>query len=168
MARHESQREDLLAEATALVERVEIIARAVHRNSEGGDSSTPVVAGFRASGALSLFFGEDPVYQFNAEGELRRAFVSGRLYKAVGGQLIELTRIRQSQQVVLRRHELTAKELTDFLSQMIRRLRGLQALLDSNTYQVVGQVPPDVDVVGRVRNWLAQTNLQSIAKRPNA
>ena len=73
MARRESDREDLLREATALVERAELTI-------EGFDE--PIVVGFRRDGSASFFFGADPVYQFNTAFELRRAFVVGLLYKA--------------------------------------------------------------------------------------
>src|SRR5204863_2544475 len=78
MAREESSREDLLREATALVERIELIPN-------GSTSDGRIVAGFRRNGALSVFFGEDPVYQFNAAGELRRAYTDGKLLKADRG-----------------------------------------------------------------------------------
>src|SRR5688572_26999220 len=68
MSRRESDREDLLREATALVERVELLVP-----GEG----EPVVAGFRRDGSLSVFFGPEAVYQFNSAGELRRAFAGG-------------------------------------------------------------------------------------------
>jgi hypothetical protein len=83
MARQPEDREDLLAEATALVERAELRLP--------GDART-IVAGFRATGCGSLFFGADPVYQFNSARQLRRAFVGGELYKAERGQLVALTR----------------------------------------------------------------------------
>ena len=73
MARNQSDREDLLREATALVERAELRI---------SGWSEPVVVGFRRGGGASLFFGGKEVYQFNAGGELRRAFVAGRLIKA--------------------------------------------------------------------------------------
>jgi hypothetical protein len=167
MARDQSQRDDLLAEATALVERVEIVPLDVHGSSKGDESSTPIVAGFRADGALSLFFGEDPVYQFNEAGELRRAYVGAQLYKALGGRLVELTRVRLPNQVELRRRELPAEEDADFLLRMCRWLTDLKTLLDAGNFQVVGQIPPDANVIDRVRNWLVLSSKHSIAKRPN-
>lgn len=68
MARDESRREDLLREATAFVERIELVPS----SSTSKAAETPIVVGFRADGALSVFFGEDPAYQFNAAGELLR------------------------------------------------------------------------------------------------
>ena len=57
MAREEHARENLIAEATALVERVELLLAGLPE---------PVVAGFRPDGSASLFFADDPVYQFNS------------------------------------------------------------------------------------------------------
>src|SRR5438132_2803772 len=169
MAREESSREDLLREATALVERIELVP---HRS----DSSTPasilddarLVAGFRADGALSVFFGDDPVYQFNAAGELRRAFCDGELLKAVRGRLVALQRVRTQHEVQLVRHELSDSEQAAFLTQMVDHLRELAILLTARNFQVVGQVPPDADVLDRLRTWLAAHDRWPIAARPNA
>ena len=73
MSRLERDREDLLREATALVERAEIRL---------GDFDEAVIVGFRSGGAASFYFGADPVFQFNADNQLRRGFVGGRLVKA--------------------------------------------------------------------------------------
>src|SRR5688572_5223634 len=109
MARESQDREDLLAEATALVERVEL---AIPGERE------PVVAGFRRDGCLSLFFGADPVYQFNTSNMLRRAYVGGKLYKAEKGHLIALDRRRESGGVYLVRQPLDVRATADFLSRM--------------------------------------------------
>jgi hypothetical protein len=169
MARDETQREDLLREATALIERVAIVSRSVLAGEKCASTETaPIVAGFRANGSFSLFFGEDPVYQFNSVGQLRRAFVDGRLYKAVGGRLIELQRVRQHHQVELRRHELTAHEESGFLSRVVDRVHALQALLDSGNYQIAGQIPPNAHVIDRVQKWMDDHQTIAIAERPNA
>jgi hypothetical protein len=157
MAREESQREDLMREATALVERVEI--------SPAG--AEPVVAGFRPDGAFSVFFGEDPAYHFNAAGELRRAYCGGLLLKAAGGRLASLRRERTVDETRLVRHELTAAEQCDFMAAMKKRLSELSALLGTIGFQVAGQVPGDADVLGRVRAWLDVRHEWQVASRPN-
>ncbi len=80
MARDEQDREDLLREATALVERVELAPT----DNEAGEH---IVIGFRAGGAASVYFGGDTAYHFNSDGELRRAYADGLLYKADIGRL---------------------------------------------------------------------------------
>ena len=53
MARQESNREDLMQEATGLFRRVEWTVPFAH---------DPVVAGFKKNGAFSVYFGAEPVY----------------------------------------------------------------------------------------------------------
>ena len=160
MSRRETDREDLLREATALVERVEI-------RVPGEDE--PVVAGFRRDGSLSVFFGPDPVYQFNSAGELRRAYVGGLLYKAEQGRLVELRRERSEREVALVRRELDAEETAALLEAARSRLAELAGALSRGEVQVVGQAPADMDVVGRIRKWLgAIPPLLPVAKTPHA
>lgn len=162
MARDESNREDLLREATALVERIELMPR----NGVWGQSA-PIVAGFRRDGALSVFFGEDPVFHFNAAGELRRAYCDGLLIKAVRGELVSLRRLRTECEVQLVRHTLSGDEQTEFLSAMKNRLRWLAKMIAAQDFECGRQVPPDADVLGRVCAWLSEYKTWSIADRPN-
>jgi hypothetical protein len=159
MARHESDREDLLREATALVERTELRV---------AGEQEPVTAGFRRDGSCSLFFGADPVYQFNASGELRRAFVAGLLYKAEHGRLVSLRRERTKDQVLLRRSELDPAAIADFLAAMQARLRRLRHSLEQGTFEVLGEVSATPNVPGRICLWLSWLSATvPIASRPN-
>lgn len=160
MARQESDREALLAEATALVERVELTVP---------EFTEPIVAGFRRDGSLSVYFGGDPVYQFNSQHELRRAFVAGLLYKAVAGRLASLSRVRTAAETQLVRHDLSDVESTRFLKAAALHLDHLAASLERGVHQVVGQVPAQADVVGRVRNALQTVRTQiHVARTPRA
>lgn len=161
MAREESDREDLLREATAFVERIEFAPT-------DRPAADRVFIGFRADGAMSAFFGADPVYQFNAAGELRRAFCKGLLFKAMKGRLISLERGRQKHQVQLLRHELSEQEQARFLSQMRGRLREFVDQFNTRQLAVVGQVPAQTNVLGRVRNWFAAHESFPIARTPHA
>ena len=145
MARTEQDREDLLAEATALVERVEL---------KLPDADDHVVVGFRHNGCVSVFFGPDPVYQFTSDDKLRRAFVGGLLIKAEAGRLISLDRQRGSGEVRLVRHVLSDKESTALRSEANGRMRLLQKLLVAGRQETIRCVPPDIDVVQRVIAWL--------------
>lgn len=160
MARRESEQEDLLRDATALVERIELAP-------PGAEAADHIVIGFRAERAMSVFFGADPVYQFNTAGELRRAFCEGLLFKAVRGRLVSLHRVRQQGEVQLQRHELAEDEQAVFVSEMHYRLRELLSQLSADRLSVVGQVPPDADVMGRVKAWLATHESVPIAKTPH-
>jgi hypothetical protein len=169
MARDELNREDLLREATALVERIELLPHSAGAaQSLNLAEGEPIVVGFRADGALSAFFGSDPVYQFNAGGELRRAYVGGLLFKAAQGRLISLNRVRTASEVQLVRHALSSSEESQFVETMAERLQKLETVLAGRDFTVAGQVPPDADILGRVRMWLAANINGIIAARPNA
>ena len=160
MARNETDREDLLREATALVERAELVLP---------EEPRPVVSGFRRDGSLSIYFGDDPVYQFNSALELRRAYVGGLLYKAEQGRLIELRRERTADEVRLLRRELAAGEERSLLADAEARLIRLARAIDSATARVTEQVPANADVASRTAGAL-QTVLPHvrIAATPHA
>ena len=128
MSRHEAEREDLLVEARALVDRAEY---------QVPGQEHALVAGFRVNGALSLFFGEDPALHWNSQGELRRAYVAGLLYKAEQGQLVALRRERTEKQSSLVRHELTASELHAFQEVQRARLLELRSHFDQGKVQLL-------------------------------
>ena len=145
MARHEADREDLLREATALVERVELTV-------PGFDD--PIVCGFRRNGSASLFFGPDPVYQFNMAYQLRRAFVAGRLIIADHRRLVALSRERSEHETALVRHELADGESALLVADMADRLNRLKQALQDGGYSINGEVPPGANVAGRLLEWL--------------
>jgi hypothetical protein len=159
MSRHESDREELLREATALVERAELTVPG---------EAEPIVVGFRRDGAASFFFGADPVYQFNAAGELRRAYVSGLLYKAERGRLVSLQRERSESATHLVRGEISLEATAEFLLAVHQRLTRLQEAIGSGSVVVIGQVPVAGNLLTRISDWLAKLPTQlSIARVPN-
>ena len=148
MARQESDREDLLREATALVERIELSLP---------NQPETIVAGFRRDGAASFFFGQSPVFQFNSQRELRRAFRDGLLYKTENGRLVEMRRERTDTAVELHSRVLADDESAALLQEAVTRLGGLRVALRTGETIVVGQVPDvasGVDVKSRVLEWL--------------
>jgi hypothetical protein len=159
MARVERDREDLLAEATALVERVEL---------ELPGMSQHVIVGFRSTGCGSVYLGPDEAYQFNTAGQLRRAYHGGHLYKSEGGRLVQLARRRSEGQAQLIRHDLDAAETATFLGRMTEALDSLAAALRDRSHRIVGQVPEGADVVGRAVAWLSTLPPGAIARTPHA
>jgi hypothetical protein len=147
MPRREEQREDLLAEATALVERAEFQIAA---------EPAPVVIGFRRNGAASVYFGQDVAYQFNPANQLRRAFVDNRLFKADRGRLSSLVRIRTENEVQLVRHDLDPTEMDAIVAQIGARIARLRDEILSGRAQVLRQVPESGDVTARIVTWLRQ------------
>ncbi len=158
MSRQAQDREDLLREATALLERAEL-------RVDGCDD--PLIVGFRRNGAASFYFGADPVFQFNAECELRRCYFTGRLVKAEEGTLFWLDRVRTADESILQRTQLAASELELLSEQVASRLETLGSDLRSGRFELVGQVPKNADVIGRVIAWLEQASLPpAIAASP--
>ena len=147
MSRQESDREDLLREATALVERVELRLT---------DHPESVVAGFRRDGSASFFFGQSPVYQFNSRRELRRAYVGGLLYKVDSSKLVEMRRERTPTAVELRSRPLSPAEAAQFLQDTEKWLSTLRNALAAGNAEVLGQVPGDKDVAARIKAWLQE------------
>jgi hypothetical protein len=149
MARHETQREDLMAEATALCERIEF--------SVAGQAE-PIVAGFRKNGQWSLYFGSDPAYHFASDGALRRAFVGNDLYRSQGATLARLRRARDRNEVRLVRHDLTSAELEEFMARMSEHLASLKAAIETGSSQVIRQIPESADVEARLLGALCEAS----------
>lgn len=82
MARHETDREDLFAAATALVPRAEFEC-----------AGQIIVAGFRRQGRFTVYFTPDFMVDFDTENAIRRAYHNGLLYRAEPGR--RLTRLRR-------------------------------------------------------------------------
>lgn len=146
MAREIYPREDLLRDAAALVERAAL-------RIEG--EIEPVLIGFRREGGASVYFGEEPVLHFNERGELRRAFIGDRQYRADRGRWSEARRSSEEGRVRVARISLDAAENELLHRQLCERLRDCRAAIASGAYAVEGQVPPDGDIVGRIARWIA-------------
>jgi hypothetical protein len=158
MARHEQDREDLIAEATALVQRAEL---------KLPDVCEPVVLGFRRGGATSLYVGGDEAWHWNSRGQLRRAFVRGVLYKAQHGQLVALARQRWPQAVQLVAEPVTSEAVEELRGRLAHRLAQLRAAWESGELAVLRQVPADWDVPGAVGVFLANHEGWEVAARPH-
>jgi len=137
-----------MSEATALVRRAKFST---------ADGHPELVAGYRGDGSLSLYLGEDPVYQFDPEGRLRRAFVDGLLYRTQGSTLAQLTRDRSSDDHVgLLRHDLDDDQLAVFRRSMTETLSGLLEDLDVSRLNQSAAVPESADVATELVSSLQQ------------
>jgi len=141
MAREESDREDLMREATALVRRAEL-------DFPERDDQETVIVGFRRDGRLAVYFGPDPVYQFDEFHRLRRAYAGGFLYRTQGETLARLTRKRTETETQLIRRDLDADELAGFRQTAKSRLSPLEKAIAGKTVRVVSQVPAEGDLLG--------------------
>ena len=159
MARQESDREDLMREATALVRRAEL-------TYPGRAEGEPVTAGFRRDGRLSVYFGADPVYQFDDQHRLRRAYVAGFLYRTQGETLARLHRQRTAEETVLLRHDLDSRELADFRQSAMQALMELQNALDSDEVKIIAQIPQGAELLSDLKSALAAILEQQIPLAP--
>jgi len=131
MPREEAERENLLRDAIALRDRGEYRVPGF---------AEPVTIGFHPRGGCAIFVGQDPVYHFNSQWELRRAYMRMKLYKAEQRRLVELNRVRTADQTELRRHELSAAEQTDFLAAAQETITRLKAGFADPALVIVGEV----------------------------
>ncbi len=136
MARNEADRDDLFAEAIALVRRCEV-------RISGG--SVPLLAGFKAQGDVSFYFGPDRVYHCDEQGRFRRAFIDGVLYRSQESGLSRLRRERTNAETTLWRAELTPEETIAFRAEMIDRLTHLRQALLTNELVILRRCPPEDD-----------------------
>ena len=158
MAQMEHDREDLLRDATAYTNRIELTIP---------ELSEEIFIGFRDCGAASFYFGQDLVYHFNAESELRRGYYENKLLKAEDSQLVSMTRNRTDEEVELVRHEFSVNEKMDYLAELQLNLNKLSKALKSESHSIKGQVPENVDLIERVIDWIDDLAVLRVAKQPN-
>lgn len=128
MSRLEANREDLFAEATALVQRVELRKRTGSVRGELLDDT--VLLGTRKDRSLSLYLAPEDVWHFDPENRLRRAFHATALYRsAADGRLARLERVRTATESILARTDLTDSEQLELLESLRGRLRTLLSQL---------------------------------------
>lgn len=146
MSRTESDREDLLAEAVALVVRSEW---------QLPGQADVVTAGFRVTGELSFYSGQDPFYQFDAAGRLRRAYCRGALFRSQPPVLVRLVRTRTSQRTTLERTDLSPEETIAFRDEMRERLQIFADALSTGTARSLRSAPVDAPHASRLLTALA-------------
>jgi len=140
VARNESDKEDLIRDASALVERAEIAC-------EGFEEL--ITIGFFADGRCSIYFAQDPFYQFDSQGRLRRAYQAGFLYRSQHSTLSRIDRRRDvksdgdTQRVVLQRADLSAPDLQKFRCRMRGLIERFYQQIEANEFQVLRAVTSD-------------------------
>lgn len=160
MARHEQDREDLIAEAKALVHRAEMTVP---------DLSQPVVLGVRSNRWFSIYLQPELVFHFNESGALRRAFVDGLLYRSGSQGLTRLRRERSDAHTSdLVSAELQPAELQEFLQDLEGRLRTLLDHLRQGRAVVLRQVVVPGESSPSWEHLVAQTIPPRLAGRVGA
>ncbi|TWU48100.1 hypothetical protein [Rubripirellula reticaptiva] len=102
MARQTHDREDLFRDGTQMPYRGRI---------QIGDAE--VVVGFRTGGAASLYWDQDPVFQFNSDHEVRRVYFAGDRYAANAGKLVRLIQKRSDHETTTERLRLDQASVAD-------------------------------------------------------
>ncbi len=161
MASQSQDREDLLRDASAFTTRLQL-------QVPTGEGSTEVFAGFRAGGAASFYFDQDPVYHFNTAGQLRRAFVDDYLVKAETGRLVRLHRQRSKSESAMIRDAMTTGEQQAFCQTVLQALHSLRQTLTTGEYTLEGQVTATEteDALVRLTEYLEQLREIVIADTP--
>jgi hypothetical protein len=162
MARHEQDREDLMAEATALVERMELRVSPQPEADASGSPAEPIVLGVRRDGCLSIYFSADFAVHFNTRQEVRRTYLNGALIKAERGKLVSMRRERSEQAVELMAREMSEEEQQTLLADVARRVAAILASLQRNDCQSLRQVPADLPALDRAREWLAMLPIELV------
>ena len=150
MAKDAHDREDLLRDASAYTQRIEL---------QLPELSHEVFCGFRDGQAFSLYWGQDAVFQFNHDSELRRGFWGDRMvacYKRELHWLVRKSDDPSSERVRLSRIAFTDDEHHDFLRELDQCCRVLESTLQSEVYGLVGRFPEEEDVQELVQTWLGQ------------
>ncbi|MCA9096534.1 MAG: hypothetical protein KDA68_23805 [Planctomycetaceae bacterium] len=152
MARNEADREDLLEEAIGLSPcwEIEVIGLV-----------EPLVAGFKKNGNCSLYFGGDPVYQFDPEGHLRRGFVGGHLFRSEGKTLSQIHRDRTETTSTLVRYDLNEVELQEWLAKMRKTVAELIDRFDRGEYRILRERGTDAAAFTRLTDSLQQIHNNS-------
>ncbi|QDT92710.1 hypothetical protein [Gimesia algae] len=161
MALHEQDREDLMREATALFPRAEFQVEL---------PEAPLFWGQKKNGHFAFYFGSDPVYQFDQNAELRRAFIDGKIYRTQGSTLARLTRVHNSAESILQRYDLTETELKACLQAMTQRFQQLDLVwLDPQKVQMVQSLAEcsDLDLRNLIHKQIRQVlqHSQQLAPR---
>jgi len=85
----------------------------------------------------------DRCYHFTGQGELRRAYVDGALYRSAGATLSRLVRKRTATETTLLRNELSENDLQTFVQAMRNWLAQLQSgLIDGQAEVLRGHPEP--------------------------
>lgn len=150
MAQLEADKEDLIREASALVDRFEFgsvppgdpktAPTGASPQTVDSDGSDRIVAGYRRNDSFSIYFGQNPFYQFTSDLGLRRAWEDGFLFRSEGTTLARLQRRRSASVTQLVRTDLDAVQLDEFQRRMTQRLQQFETQLRDGHSKVLRSV----------------------------
>ncbi|QDS93483.1 hypothetical protein FF011L_22530 [Roseimaritima multifibrata] len=133
MARSPERREDLVRDATAMTARAEW---------QVPGHSEPCVIGFRPTGAASIYFGEQPVLHFTAEGKIKRLFFDDHQWIADSDGLKRRERANNTYRMEGRMVDLDPQWVQEKLTELSEQTnRLLSAILNSTAICSRGTIP---------------------------
>lgn len=128
MAKDKRDREDLMLEGT----QMPIRGRCLINGHEA-------FVGFRSSGQPSLYWNQDPVFQFDSQCSLRRVFFISKRYLAVDGELMVLSESDGGGRLRLQRSHITTSERREILGQLERCRQMIdQSFIDRTAWEIIG------------------------------
>ena len=158
MAINRAVREDLMRDATAYTRRLML------RSAQPDER---IFVGLRQQGGWSIYFGEDPVYQFNDQFKVRRVHFANQNYAATDGKLYWLQRNRLGGRVEIQR-TYSADAERRMLADCLNRLQELAAGMLSNSVEIVERLPVDdrelvEDVAKMIRKTVQHLEIANVA-----
>ncbi len=134
--------------------------------------SNELFVGFRSSGQMSLYWNQDPVFQFNLAGQLRRVFYRGSRYAANNGHLCQLVQDLEEPQRNVAKLQFhwrpIAQDALLQIDQSFDRIQETILLCDHLNWNTVGELD-DRAFHAKLVEWLvSRPSPLSIAASPNA
>ncbi|QDV67805.1 hypothetical protein Poly24_15090 [Rosistilla carotiformis] len=145
MAREPQDREDLLAEASGLP------VRGALRLPDDWE----VVVGFRDDGSASWFFAADPVFQFDPQFQLRRAYCDGIRYAVAGGQIVRLEQLASTGRIHLTKHPLDRQQSDQLLDRWKQNIHQVRTAFENKTHRWEGASVPIDAFEHKVMQWIS-------------
>lgn len=159
MTRIEDDKEDLIADATALLPRAEYTRTA---NARLASPWNVITVGVRRDLCVSLYLDQDPFYQFDQHGGLRRAYVGDFLYRSGGKSLTRIHRVRTEDATKLASEVLSADELAEFRRTTHQDLTTLSELCRSKAISRNRSVPENADPLAGIQELLTAIVQRSV------
>ncbi|MCC9600322.1 hypothetical protein LOC67_07095 [Stieleria sp. JC731] len=168
MAKNTQDREDLLRDGVAMPIRGRIWIQSQNGdNQPESGSKLEVVIGFRRDGRLSLYWDQDPVFQFDANQRLRRVFINDRAYRAEAGRLCLIEKQSEGtgpvSRLQLNSTALQASTESEIVAILRQRLEQIKEALNSFIIKKPNPSHEDfIESVGEAPNAFAMRVLQWI------
>ncbi len=143
MALNERDREDLLRDGRTMIHRGECVIDGI-----------TLLVGFRSKNQLSLYCGADPVFQFNAKGQLRRVFFEGSRLAATNGELAELVRESRGGKVQANPTQISQQLLTEIQKKLEEWIEKMRRCINESPalWRTVGEDPSEFQ--DRMTEWI--------------